>query len=96
MTIMATLLLSLGGAVAANFDDDDRHDSWDGANCSGNWRWESKLAPMAMALVGGLMTSTLLTLVVIPVVFTYMDGWQIWIFNRMRGKKRGEGRSIRL
>ena len=39
------------------------------------------------------MTSWLLTLVVVPVVFTYMDGWQIWIFNLMRGKKRGEGRS---
>ena len=48
---------------------------------------------MAMAVIGGLMTSWLLTLVVIPVVFTYMDGLQIWIFNRMRGKKRGEGRS---
>ena len=34
-----------------------------------------------------------LTLVVIPLVFTYMDGLQIWIFNLMRGKKRGEGRS---
>jgi len=50
-------------------------------------------SPMAMAVIGGLMTSTLLTLVVIPVVFTYMDGLQVWIFNRMRGKKRGEGRS---
>ena len=48
---------------------------------------------MAMALIGGWMTSWLLTLVVIPVVFTYMDGLQIWIFNLMRGKKRGEGRS---
>jgi Cu/Ag efflux pump CusA len=48
---------------------------------------------MAMALIGGLMTSWLLTLVVVPLVFTYMDGWQIWIFNLMRGKKRGEGRS---
>ncbi|NQE34230.1 efflux RND transporter permease subunit [Microcoleus asticus] len=46
-------------------------------------------SPMAMAVIGGLMTSTLLTLVVIPVVFTYMDGLQIWIFNLMRGKKRG-------
>ena len=50
-------------------------------------------SPMALAVIGGLMTSTLLTLVVIPVVFTYMDGLQIWIFNRMRGKKIGEGRS---
>ena len=50
-------------------------------------------SPMAMAVIGGLMTSTLLTLVVMPVVFAYMDGLQIWIFNLMRGKKRGEGRS---
>ena len=54
------------------------------------------LRPMAMAIIGSLMTSGLLTLVVIPVVFTYMDGLPIWIFNLMRGKKRGEGRSIRL
>jgi len=33
------------------------------------------LRPMAMAVIGGLMTSTLLTLVVIPLVFTYFDAW---------------------
>jgi hydrophobic/amphiphilic exporter-1 (mainly G- bacteria), HAE1 family len=30
-------------------------------------------APMARAVIGGLITSTMLTLVVIPVVYTYMD-----------------------
>lgn len=50
-------------------------------------------SPMAMAVIGGLMTSTLLTLVVIPVVYTYMDGLQVWIFNLVRGKKKREGRS---
>lgn len=50
-------------------------------------------SPMAMAVIGGLMTSTMLTLVVIPVIFTYMDGLQIWIFKLVRGKKRGQGRS---
>jgi HAE1 family hydrophobic/amphiphilic exporter-1 len=30
-------------------------------------------APMARALIGGLITSTLLTLVVVPVVYTYLD-----------------------
>jgi hypothetical protein len=91
-------ILGLRGscAVATNVDDDDRDDSWDGANCSGNWRcWQTR-SPMAMAVIGVLMTSWLLTLVVIPLVFTYMDGLQIWIFNLMRGKKRGEGRSIQL
>ena len=30
-------------------------------------------APMAHAVIGGLITSTLLTLIVVPVVFTYLD-----------------------
>ena len=33
-------------------------------------------SPMAIAVVGGLLMSTLLTLVVVPVVFTYMDDVQ--------------------
>jgi HAE1 family hydrophobic/amphiphilic exporter-1 len=31
-------------------------------------------APMARAVIGGLVTSTLLTLVVVPVVYSYLDG----------------------
>jgi HAE1 family hydrophobic/amphiphilic exporter-1 len=31
-------------------------------------------APMALAVIGGLVTSTLLTLVVIPVVYELMEG----------------------
>ena len=31
-------------------------------------------APMARAVIGGLLTSTLLTLVVVPVAYTYLDG----------------------
>ena len=31
-------------------------------------------APMARAVIGGLITSTLLTLVVVPVAYTYLDG----------------------
>ena len=30
-------------------------------------------APMARAVVGGLITSTLLTLLVVPVVYTFLD-----------------------
>jgi HAE1 family hydrophobic/amphiphilic exporter-1 len=30
-------------------------------------------APMARAVIGGLITSTLLTLIVVPVVYTYLD-----------------------
>lgn len=42
-------------------------------------------SPMAIAVIGGLTTSTLLTLVVIPVIFTYMDGLQNWIFKLVQG-----------
>jgi len=30
-------------------------------------------APMARAVIGGLITSTILTLIVVPVVYTYLD-----------------------
>ncbi len=33
-------------------------------------------SPMAIAVIGGFTTSTLLTLVVVPVFFTYIDGFQ--------------------
>jgi HAE1 family hydrophobic/amphiphilic exporter-1 len=35
-------------------------------------------APMAHAVIGGLITSTLLTLVVVPVVYTYLDDFGSW------------------
>jgi multidrug efflux pump subunit AcrB len=40
-------------------------------------------SPMAIAVIGGLMTSTLLTLVVVPVIFTYIDRLQRVIFGRL-------------
>ncbi len=36
-------------------------------------------APMGTAIVGGLITSTVLTLVVIPVVYTVMDDVAVWV-----------------
>ncbi len=40
-------------------------------------------APMAIAVIGGLMTSTVLSLLVIPAVFTYVDDVGQW-FGRLR------------
>ncbi len=40
-------------------------------------------SPMAIAVIGGLMTSTLLTLVVVPVIFTYIDSFQSLILGRL-------------
>jgi hydrophobic/amphiphilic exporter-1 (mainly G- bacteria), HAE1 family len=39
-------------------------------------------APMARAVIGGLTTSTLLTLIVIPVVYTYLDDAGGWLRAR--------------
>jgi multidrug efflux pump subunit AcrB len=43
-------------------------------------------APMAIVVIGGLITSTFLSLLVIPVVFTYVDDFVTW----MRGLRRRE------
>jgi HAE1 family hydrophobic/amphiphilic exporter-1 len=45
-------------------------------------------APMARAVVGGLMTSTLLTLLVVPVMYTYMDDLSIWLKQQWQRKGR--------
>jgi multidrug efflux pump subunit AcrB len=39
-------------------------------------------APMATAVIGGLLTSTLLTLVIVPAVFTVMDDIERWLGPR--------------
>ena len=44
-------------------------------------------APMAIAVIGGLMTSTVLSLLVIPAVFTYVDDIGQWFGTRF-GRKR--------
>jgi len=36
-------------------------------------------SPMAIAVIGGLMTSTVLSLLVIPVVFNYLDDFGQWV-----------------
>jgi multidrug efflux pump subunit AcrB len=35
-------------------------------------------APMAIVVIGGLITSTFLSLLVIPVVYTYVDDARAW------------------
>lgn len=39
--------------------------------------------PMGIAIMGGFTTSTLLTLIVVPVIFTYFDDFQNWILNTL-------------
>jgi HAE1 family hydrophobic/amphiphilic exporter-1 len=42
-------------------------------------------APMAHAIIGGLITSTLLTLVVVPAIYTVLDDMQGAVFGRNSG-----------
>ncbi|MDD2547674.1 MAG: efflux RND transporter permease subunit, partial [Burkholderiaceae bacterium] len=44
-------------------------------------------APMGQAVIGGVITSSLLTLVVVPVVYCYMDDLARWAFRRLRGQE---------
>jgi multidrug efflux pump subunit AcrB len=41
-------------------------------------------APMAIVVIGGLITSTFLSLLVIPVVFTYVDDAHQWFMRLIR------------
>jgi HAE1 family hydrophobic/amphiphilic exporter-1 len=43
-------------------------------------------APMARAVIGGLLTSTLLTLIVVPVVYTFLDDLGGFLRRRWRGR----------
>jgi HAE1 family hydrophobic/amphiphilic exporter-1 len=45
-------------------------------------------APMARAVIGGLITSTLLTLVVVPVAYTYFDDFGGWVSRGFKRKPR--------
>ncbi len=47
-------------------------------------------APMARAVIGGLITSTVLTLVVVPVVYTVLDDFGGWARRRWGGKKEAQ------
>ena len=40
-------------------------------------------APMGQAVIGGVITSSLLTLVVVPVVYCYLDDFSRWVKRRV-------------
>ncbi|MGE5666445.1 MAG: efflux RND transporter permease subunit, partial [Betaproteobacteria bacterium] len=44
-------------------------------------------APMGRAIIGGVITSTLLTLIVVPVVYTWLDAWE----QRFKARRRAHG-----
>jgi len=52
-------------------------------------------SPMAVAVIGGLITSTVLSLLVVPPVFTYVDDFEHWLRRRLlrRGDAPDNGRA---
>jgi hydrophobic/amphiphilic exporter-1 (mainly G- bacteria), HAE1 family len=48
-------------------------------------------APMARAVIGGLITSTLLTLFVVPVVYTLLEDGVAWVRNELPARVKGLG-----
>ena len=47
-------------------------------------------APMAISVIGGLITSTFLSLLVIPVVYTFIDDIHNMLFKRNKANKSKE------
>ncbi|MFT4266075.1 MAG: efflux RND transporter permease subunit [Xenophilus sp.] len=45
-------------------------------------------SPMATAVIGGLITSTVLSLLVVPAVFTYVDDVEHWLRRQVRRLRR--------
>ncbi len=54
-------------------DDDHRNGRRHAAQRAGAGREPSFRQPMAIVVIGGLLTSTALSLLVVPVIFTYVD-----------------------
>jgi len=46
-------------------------------------------APMSIVVIGGLITSTFLSLLVIPVVFTYVDDLIVAVRSRLGSARHG-------
>jgi HAE1 family hydrophobic/amphiphilic exporter-1 len=45
-------------------------------------------APLGRAVIGGVITSTLLTLVVIPTFYEILDEWREWVLTKLGVYKR--------
>ena len=53
-------------------------------------------APMGQAVIGGVITSSLLTLVVVPVTYCYLDDLAQWFKRKLGSKPQGSVKSAEL
>jgi HAE1 family hydrophobic/amphiphilic exporter-1 len=53
-------------------------------------------APLGRAVIGGVITSTLLTLIVIPTVYEILDEFKEWATAKFRGRKPADARAPEL
>lgn len=51
-------------------------------------------SPMAIAVIGGFSTSTLLTLIVVPVIFTYIYRFVQWLLKPIQAMRLQESQSL--
>jgi len=51
-------------------------------------------APMGQAVIGGVITSSLLTLVVVPVIYCYLDDLSVWARQRFGPKSAAAAAAI--
>jgi multidrug efflux pump subunit AcrB len=47
-------------------------------------------SPMGIAVIGGLITSTALSLFVVPTVYTLLDDFRMWLAGKLRRKSSEE------
>jgi len=50
-------------------------------------------APMGQAVIGGVITSSLLTLVVVPVIYCYLDDLSNWLKRRLMPRPPATGQA---
>ena len=57
----------------------------------GNGEGSETRQAMAYAIIGGLITSTMLTLIVVPIVYVYLDNIRGWIHKTLKRINHHDG-----
>ena len=53
-------------------------------------------APMGQAVIGGVITSSLLTLVVVPVIYCYLDDLSSWLKRKLAPRAPATGQAAAI